>query len=134
MTKTKKKITVAELTSKRDSIMSQIEEFKKKKSKELQPFLEKFMKDHCPYLKNKVYEPAKGSYKPRGMNRFVVYAHDISFWPGGGVIVYVAGWFLDKDNVPSKWCQYAVGGTLGNPSKLVLSEDQTHLPHPNSKK
>lgn len=80
----------------------------------------------------KVYEIGEGRNK-RGYVRFVAYTIETSTMGGDWAFIRVGGYWLNKANVPEKWDTLTVYG-VGNPSILVLSKNQTALPHPNSLK
>lgn len=91
---------------------------------------EDFINVHSPVERLKVYELKENGRKRRGFKRFVIYSIELSVW-GDQVSIIVAGWWLDKESIPTKWDNMIVKG-VGNPAVFELSEDQTNHKHPES--
>ena len=109
-----------------------LEAVQKKLSLEFNKFTSLYIKHNCPEKRRTVYECLEGA-KRRGYTRFVVYDIQVQTQAGRFVFIQAGGWWLDKNNVPSRWDSRTVAG-VGNPTVFTKSADQTYLPHPESKK
>lgn len=89
-----------------------------------------FKNVHSPVELLKVYELKENGRKRRGFKRFVIYSIELRVFYDT-VNIVVAGWWLDKQSIPSKWDNMTVKG-IGNPAIFELSEDQTNHKHPES--
>ena len=93
--------------------------------------LKEFKKANSPVKKYKVYELLKNGRKRRGFNRFVIYDIEVAVWDEDAVMIRTGGWWLDKENFPTKWDTMTVVG-VSNPAIFKLSENQEAKKHPDS--
>lgn len=100
-------------------------------NKEYTQILKEFVEENSPVEKHKVYELVKNGIKRRGYKRIVIYSTEVGVWDGDYVHIRVGGWWLDKDNVPTKWDTMTVVG-VSNPAIFKLSENQLAEKHPES--
>lgn len=89
-----------------------------------------FILTNSPVKNLEVYELLENGKKRRGFKRFVIYSQEISVFVDSPMI-RVGGWWLNSENVPSKWDSMTVYG-IGNPAIFKLSENQTNFKHPDS--
>lgn len=112
----------------RGELRKRLEEFEKTLQPENEKIHEEFMKANTSIEVGKVYNFEGGN----PTKRVIVYSLDVDILMKNPII-RAGTWELDKLNVPKKWRTYTVYG-IGNPAKLVLSENQKNEPHPYSKK
>ena len=89
-----------------------------------------FILANSPVKNLTVYELLENGTKRRGFKRFVVYDQEIQTFDNSPMI-RVGGWWLDSENIPTKWDNMTVYG-CGNPAVFKFSDDQTHFNHPDS--
>lgn len=90
--------------------------------------LEEFLSENSPVETHKVYELLKNGRKRRGFKRFVIYKQVVQMWDED-LMITVGGWWLNENNIPSKWDNMTVEG-IGNPAIFELSESQDNELHP----
>lgn len=96
---------------------------------------EKYTKIHDDFIeantelkKLSVYELVKNGIKRRGFKRFVIYDRSVSLFGKDHAIIQVGGWWLNSENIPTKWDSFSVFG-VSNKAEFILSTNQDHLPH-----
>lgn len=92
--------------------------------------LKEFLSENSPVETHKVYELLKNGRKRRGFKRFVIYKQAVQMWDED-LMITVGGWWLNENNIPSKWDNMTVEG-VGNSAIFKLSDDQTANKHPES--
>jgi len=122
-----------EFIKQKKALTAKLDAFKKEIDTEYTAILNNYLDENSPVEKLKVYElePGKRPYR-KGFKRFVVYSRDVQFF-SGHPIISAGGWWLNENHVPTKWDQLTVAN-ISNPTVLVLSSDQTALPHPDADK
>jgi hypothetical protein len=100
-------------------------------NKEYSEVLKEFIKENSPVEKLKVYELIENGIKRRGFKRIVIYDIEVAVWDNDAVMIRIGGWWLDKENVPTKWDTMTVCG-VSNPAIFKLSENQENEKHPDS--
>ena len=98
-------------------------------NKEYTRILNEFKKENSPVQKQKVYELQENGRKRRGFKRIVIYDIDVAVWDADQVMIRAGGWWLDKNNIPTKWDTMTVVGVSNN-AVFKLSDDQTAEKHP----
>lgn len=116
---------------KRNFYQSEIKKFEKRVSVEYTKTVKEFLKENSPVATKKVYELVENGIKRKGYKRFVIYTQDVKMFDKH-VLIIAGGWWLNENNITSKWDSMAVFG-VGNPAKFVLSQNQIHQKHPDSK-
>lgn len=131
------KITHTQISKIKTKFFSEKKKIERKRDREIKvlakPYLKlvaKYVKDNTDLKRNKVYELATPNPRKR-YHRIVAYVIEAYFF-GGQPSIRLGGWWLDQNNVPVKWDTLLVGGLVNNPTKLVLSKNQVHKPHPES--
>jgi hypothetical protein len=124
-------MTPKEFKTQRDSLLAKLESYKEQIDKEYTQISRRFTESNCPVEKEKVYELTRNGVKRRGFKRFVIYDIEPRVILNSPSII-VGGWWLDKDNVPSKWDNMTVLGAV-NSAVFELSGNQETKPHPESK-
>jgi hypothetical protein len=89
-----------------------------------------FILNNSPVKNLEVYELLENGNKRRGFKRFIIYEQEVQTF-GNSPMIKVGGWWLNSDNVPTKWDSMTVFG-CGNPAIFKLSDNQTHSKHPDS--
>ena len=89
-----------------------------------------FIEHNSPVKDSEVYELIENGNKRRGFKRFVIYDQKIRVM-GSFPMITVGGWWLNSENVPTKWDDMTVSG-IGNPAVFKVSENQINLKHPDS--
>ncbi|MDN3673104.1 hypothetical protein QWY99_08595 [Flavobacterium branchiarum] len=100
-------------------------------NKDYNEILKLFVKENSLVEKFKVYELVKNGTKRRGFNRIVIYDIEVEVWDKDAVIIRIGGWWLNNENVPTKWDTMTVVG-VSNPAIFKLSENQLAEKHPES--
>ena len=113
-------------------IIKRKEDYSTELDLEYTEYVKEYLADNSPVERLKVYELIKNGNRRRGYKRFVVYSIRTQFM-GRVCMINAGGWWLNQDNIPSKWDVMTVDG-VSNPAIFKLSENQEHLPHPDSQK
>lgn len=88
-----------------------------------------FIEKNSPVKKLTVYELVENGIRRRGFKRFVIYTQEVIFFDSSSPIIRVGGWWLNTENIPTKWDTMTVSG-IGNPAIFKMSENQINLDHP----
>ena len=91
---------------------------------------DEFILENSPVKNLEVYELIENGNKRRGFKRFVIYDQSVRIM-GNSPMISVGGWWLNSDNVPTKWDNMTVSG-IGNPAVFQVSDNQIALNHPDS--
>lgn len=126
-------MTVKEFTKKSKFLDRELKLFKKQVDKSYTKIVREFIAFHSHVKQNKVYELKENGIKRKGFNRFVIYTIRMATINGHTPMIRVAGWWLDKNNVPAKWDTMTVTG-VSNPAIFELSKNQVAEKHPDSDK
>lgn len=124
-------MTNREFVSERKRLKKELVDFTTKIEKKNAVLVNRYLNDRSPVKENIVYELIEGGKKRRGFTRIIIYAIGIQMFGPNHPTIGAAGWWLDKDNVPTKWDNFVVAG-VGNPAVFKQSKDQTYKPHPES--
>lgn len=92
--------------------------------------LKEFLDKNSPVQKNIVYELVENGRKRRGFKRIIFYDIDVNVWDES-IMIIVGGWWLNENNVPTKWDNMTVSG-IRNPAIFKPSENQNAEKHPQS--
>lgn len=117
-----------ELKAKREGLNGLLEDYRKQLNEDLVVYTRQFLNANCPVEIKGVYELKENGIKRRGFKRFVIYLREVIFF-GGDPMIQVGGWWLDRENVPTKWDTMTVYG-ISNPALFELSDNQEHELHP----
>lgn len=121
-----------EFLQKRNELLEKKQAFLNEVNQEYTLIIADFLQKNSPVKNNKVYELIKNGTKRRGFKRFVIYQQDVSVMDGTDIFIRVGGWWLNEENIPTKWDTMTVLGVC-NAATFVLSENQTNKPHPDAK-
>ncbi len=125
-------MNTSEFLEKRKNLQQQKKQLEQKINEEYTEIVYQFVKEHSPVKKDSVYEIVKGGKKRRGFNRFVVYTQDIQV-VFGSVTILAGVWWLDSNNVPTKWDTIIVLGLNEDDTVILkLSDNQENKDHPDA--
>lgn len=122
-------MTESNFLEQRNSLLERKEELLKGINKEYTKLVNEFIDKNSPVKRLKVYELIKNGKKRRGLKRFVIYTQEVSVWFNTDIFIRIGGWWLNSENVPTKWDTMTVLG-IGNAAEFILSENQDNLDHP----
>ena len=125
-------MTTEKFIEKNAELDKRIEEHKKKIDAEYNKACKAWIAKNSPVKRLSVYRLLKNGVRRRGYSRFIIYSLTPQFLMGHPILS-AGGWWLNDDNIPSKWDTMTVLG-VGNNALFELDPDQTALPHPDSKK
>ena len=92
--------------------------------------LKEFINENSPVENHKVYELLKNGRKRRGFKRFIIYEQTVRMWDET-LMMTVGGWWLNENNIPSKWDNMTVMG-VSNPAIFKISDNQIANKHAES--
>lgn len=125
-------MVTAEFLFQRSELLKLKEEHLKKINQDYSKIAQQFIDANSPVKNHKVYELIANGKKRRGFKRFVIYTQEVSVFDKKDIFIRVGGWWLDKENTPTKWDTMTVMG-VGNAAVFILSENQINKKHPDSK-
>jgi len=125
-------MTESNFLEQRVSLLDRKEQLLKGINEEYTKLVNEFIDKNSPVKKQKVYELVKNGNKRRGFKRFVIYTQELSVYDKTDIFIRVGGWWLNSENVPTKWDTMTVLG-VGNAAEFILSENQENLDHPEKK-
>lgn len=117
---------------KRRNLLDRKEELLKGINEEYTKLVNEFIDKNSPVKKQKVYELVKNGNKRRGFKRFVIYTQEIAVFDRTDIFIRVGGWWLNSENIPTKWDTMTVFG-VSNFAEFILSENQENFDHPDKK-
>lgn len=125
-------MTESNFLEQRVSLLDRKEQLLKGINEEYTKLVNEFIDKNIPVKKQKVYELVKNGNKRRGFKRFVIYTQELSVYDKTDIFIRVGGWWLNSENVPTKWDTMTVFGVC-NAAEFILSENQENLDHPEKK-
>lgn len=121
---------IKEFIKQRKQLKKELELAKDAIDKKYTKIHDDFIEANTEVKKLSVYELVRNGIKRHGFKRFVIYDRSVSTFDNHAMI-QVGGWWLNSENVPTKWDSFTVFGVSNN-AVFVLSENQIHLPHPDA--